>query len=167
MDEEILDNLEPQKEPKEETTTIKRNILGLSVLVVASIVIAFYYLGQNANRNLVGAPPVRDFVENRPTIPDNLSEQFREGRALFLEQCAACHNIGMEADMTGPALRGVTQRRDQEWLLNYIRNSMQMVEDKDSTAVALFEQWDESIMVAFPNLSDEDIRSILVFIENR
>ena len=165
MNEEILDSPEPHQDPKKEATNIKRNVMGLGLLVILSSVIAFYYLSQNSNRNLDGAEPVRTFRET--IIPDSLSEQYSEGLALFLESCAACHHNDMITDLTGPALKGATERRSQEWLINYIRNSMQMVADKDSTAVALFEQWDGALMTSFPNLSDEDILNILIYIENK
>ncbi|MEM9823939.1 MAG: c-type cytochrome [Bacteroidota bacterium] len=90
-----------------------------------------------------------------------------EGKALFKANCASCHNKTMKDDMTGPALGGVRERweGDQERLYAWIRNSQAVIASGDSYAVALYNKWDKSVMTAFPNLTDDQIESILLYID--
>jgi mono/diheme cytochrome c family protein len=83
------------------------------------------------------------------------------GKALFNANCAACHKL--DAKMTGPALRGVTERQSNEWLHVWIKNSQAMVKSGDAYAVKIFEEYNKSIMTSFPQLSDTDIDNILAY----
>jgi mono/diheme cytochrome c family protein len=83
------------------------------------------------------------------------------GKALFNANCAACHKL--DAKMTGPALRGVTERQSSEWLHSWINNSQGMVKSGDAYAVKIFEEYNKSIMTSFPQLSDADIDNILAY----
>src|SRR5690606_12841756 len=83
------------------------------------------------------------------------------GKALFNTHCAACHHL--DKKMTGPALRGMTERLDNAWLHKWIRNSAEMVKSGDAYAVKIFEEYNGSPMTAFPQLSDADIDNILAY----
>ncbi len=83
------------------------------------------------------------------------------GKALFNAQCGACHKL--DAKMTGPALRGVADKHDREWLYKWIHNSSEMIKAGDATAVKLFEENNKSVMTAFPQLSTVDIDNILAY----
>lgn len=82
------------------------------------------------------------------------------GKALF-NQCAACHKLDKKA--IGPALGDVTQRRTTEWLIAWIRNNEELRASGDADAIAVFEEYNGSIMPAFPALSDQDIMDILAY----
>ena len=47
------------------------------------------------------------------------------GKALFNANCAACHKL--DDKMTGPALRGVAERRDRAWLGKWIKDSKALI----------------------------------------
>src|SRR5690606_32597637 len=83
------------------------------------------------------------------------------GKALFNTHCAACHHL--DKKMTGPALRGMTERLESDWLHKWIRNSAEMVKSGDAYAVKIFEEYNGSPMTAFPQLSDADIDNILAY----
>lgn len=83
------------------------------------------------------------------------------GEALFKSNCAACHKMDNKA--VGPALRGVADKFDREWLHDWIRNSQAMVAAGDPLAVKLFEENNKMIMTPFPALSDADIDNILAY----
>ncbi|GGD82951.1 c-type cytochrome [Planktosalinus lacus] len=83
------------------------------------------------------------------------------GRQLFNSNCAACHQLDRKG--VGPALRGVAEKYEKEWLYSWIRNSQALVKAGDPTAVALFEEWNQSVMQAFPQLSDEDLDNIIAY----
>ncbi len=89
------------------------------------------------------------------------------GKALFNQNCAACHALNRK--MTGPALANVETRLaeeeglDKEWLYAWIRNSAGMVKSGDAYAVKIYEEYNQAAMTAFPTLSDADIDNILAY----
>jgi mono/diheme cytochrome c family protein len=90
------------------------------------------------------------------------------GKALFLEKCASCHNINMISDMTGPALYGAEDRWKQYpgALYDWIRNS-QALADAGNPRAKVMINWANSAMTAFENLEDAQIDDILAFVELR
>ncbi|MGB0273969.1 MAG: c-type cytochrome [Flavobacteriaceae bacterium] len=85
----------------------------------------------------------------------------QKGKALFNANCAACHKLNKRA--VGPALAGVSAKYDKEWLYSWIKNSTAMVKAGDAQAVAIFEEYNGSVMTSFPQLSNEDIDNILAY----
>ena len=83
------------------------------------------------------------------------------GEKLFKANCAACHKLDRKA--TGPALRGVADKHDQAWLHEWIKDSQAMIKAGDPEAVKLFEDNNQSVMTAFPQLSNTDIDNILAY----
>ncbi len=85
------------------------------------------------------------------------------GKKLFNGRCASCHAI--DKKVVGPALAGIETRRDEAWLIKWIRNSSEVIKSGDAYAVKLFNEYNKSVMTAFPDLSDDDIRDILAYIK--
>ena len=83
------------------------------------------------------------------------------GKKLFNTNCAACHKLNKRA--VGPALKGVSSKYDKEWLYSWINNSTAMVKSGDAQAVAIYEEYNGSVMTSFPQLSTEDIDNILAY----
>ncbi len=87
-----------------------------------------------------------------------------EGKELYQANCAKCHMI--DRKMTGPALAGVRERWPDSTNLNaWIRNSQAFLATGDEYANNLYEEYNKSPMQAFPNLSDDNIASILLYID--
>ena len=88
-----------------------------------------------------------------------------DGKKLFKNYCATCHAKNMVSAATGPALAGSQERwGDDEALYAWIRNSQQLIQDGHPRAVEMWEQYKPTIMTAFPSLQDEEIASILAYI---
>lgn len=85
------------------------------------------------------------------------------GEEIFNNTCKACHTIN-GGRLIGPDLAGIKEKRDQDWLISFIRASQKMVSAGDSLAVALFEEYN-NIPMPDNNLSDDEILSILNYIE--
>ena len=85
-----------------------------------------------------------------------------KGKEIFNTLCAACHKL--DSKSIGPALRGVTDKRETEWLHAWIRNSSELIASGDETAVALYNEFNQVAMPPFPQLSDEDIDNILAYV---
>ena len=83
------------------------------------------------------------------------------GKKLFNANCAACHKLNKRA--VGPALRGVSEKYDRQWLYSWIKNSTAMVKSGDPQAVAVYEEYNGSVMTSFPQLTNTDIDNILAY----
>lgn len=83
------------------------------------------------------------------------------GEKLFKANCAACHKLYKKA--TGPALYGVGDKYDRDWLYTWIRNSQDMIKSGDAQAVAIFEEYNQAVMTAFPALTNADIDNIIAY----
>ncbi|WP_445452997.1 c-type cytochrome [Flavobacterium sp. 25HG05S-40] len=83
------------------------------------------------------------------------------GKALFNANCAACHKL--DAKATGPALRGVAAKYDMAWIYKWVNNSSALIKSGDAKAIAIYEEYNKSVMTAFPQLSTTDIDNIIAY----
>jgi len=87
----------------------------------------------------------------------------KEGRTLYKNLCASCHKL--DRKLIGPALAGVTERRENDWLKSWIKNNAALRASGDKDAIAIFNEYNGSVMSAFPQLSDTQIDDILYYTE--
>jgi copper(I)-binding protein/cytochrome oxidase Cu insertion factor (SCO1/SenC/PrrC family) len=89
-----------------------------------------------------------------------------DGEKLFRTRCSICHAIGGDASdrLVGPNLYRVTERRDPNWLMDWIRAPDEMIAKGDSLALALHEQY-QGITMPNLRLSDVDIAALMKFME--
>lgn len=93
----------------------------------------------------------------------SVSTEHEAGKKLFFTQCGSCHMVNKE--LTGPALKGVESRwPDKQKLYAFIKNSADIIAT-DAYAKNLWQQYNQTPMPAHPDLTDENIRSILDYIE--
>jgi mono/diheme cytochrome c family protein len=88
-----------------------------------------------------------------------------EGKTIFMTRCAACHNINKQ--MTGPALAGIDERRSIDWIINFVHSSQAMIKKGDKDAVALFEKFNKVPMPDHPDLTGDNIKSIVEYIRSQ
>jgi len=110
-------------------------------------------------RNFNGWPdaPARDYAHAKPL-------DISRAQYVFESRCASCHTIG-GGDRIGPDLLGVTQRREQRWLMRYLREPERVLAERDPAAVALFAKYKQ---VRMPNLGlgDDDIASLIGYFDS-
>ncbi len=83
------------------------------------------------------------------------------GQAIFETTCFACHSLG-EGPRIGPDLLNIADRREQDWLVNWIKDPLGMAET-DPIGQEIFADWNNVPMA--PNfLSDEEIGQVLDYI---
>lgn len=86
----------------------------------------------------------------------------QDGKALFEKNCARCHSIG-EGKLIGPDLANVDKRRDMDWLIKFIQSSQSMIEQGDSTAKALYKEFNETKMPD-QDLSKAEVKAVVSYI---
>ncbi len=93
-----------------------------------------------------------------------LSQTDGGGQAIFEEKCIACHTIGA-GTLVGPDLEGVTERRDRDWLFEWIQKPDEMLARGDPIAAQLLQEFNN---VPMPNqgLSGSQAEELLAFLEN-
>jgi putative heme-binding domain-containing protein len=81
-----------------------------------------------------------------------------KGKTVFDNRCSACHKIDQR--FVGPALQGVTLRRQPEWIMNMILNPNEMTQ-KDEVAKDLLGTY--ATQMANMNLTKEEARQVLEY----
>jgi cytochrome c551/c552 len=78
------------------------------------------------------------------------------------QQCKACHTIG-GGKLVGPDLKGITERREEVWLIKFIQNSQELIQSGDELAIQVF---NENMKIPMPahNLTDDQVRGVLAYI---
>ena len=89
------------------------------------------------------------------------------GEQIYRTRCVTCHSLnGNEvAEALGPDLLGVTQKREMQWLLDWLKAPDKMLKKKDPIAMALYKKYNN---LAMPNmrLNKEEALALLDYIKN-
>jgi len=107
------------------------------------------------------AAPKGDSYANAPEL-----RRISRGEQIYRTRCTSCHSLtGHElAGALGPDLLGVSQKRDLQWLLDWLKAPDQMLKNKDPIAMALYKQYNN---LAMPNmrLNKEEALALLDYID--
>src|SRR5690606_41470900 len=95
--------------------SIKRSLFSVPFRFSFLALAFFLVLGSN----VIAAGP--EVLEDEETI--------QAGKTLFNANWSACHRLDQK--LIGPALRGVTDRREVSWAKSFIHNSQKMIQDGD------------------------------------
>ncbi len=93
-----------------------------------------------------------------------VSADVEAGRAAFQGKCMACHSVEVNGPvMLGPNLVGVTERRDEAWLIRWIMEPDRMIAEQDPVAVALLNQFNQIPMPPL-GVSEAEARALLDYL---
>ncbi|AWU43948.1 cytochrome C [Blattabacterium sp. (Cryptocercus kyebangensis)] len=95
----------------------------------------------------------------------NIEGNFKKGKELFKQNCTSCHSLDLEKKMIGPALYGVTEKRNREWLHKWIIDNKSLRNSGDKEAISIYKEYGNVEMNSFPKLSEQQIDDILSFIK--
>ncbi|MDZ4246082.1 MAG: c-type cytochrome [Dehalococcoidia bacterium] len=86
------------------------------------------------------------------------------GETIFSQKCKVCHSIG-QGRMLGPDLKGVTGKRDREWLVRFIVAPDKLIAQGDPIAGELLKEYG----IPMPNLglSGKDAGEVLDYIDEQ
>ena len=110
-------------------------------------------------------PKWRDEVRTpaaNPASNTGLAMSEQPGQALFKKMCAPCHTVGV-GDRVGPDLRGVTVRRERDWLAAYIQNPARMRAQHDATALALVEKF-PAVRMPILGIAQNDASDLIAYL---
>ncbi|MFN8438973.1 MAG: cytochrome c3 family protein [Cytophagales bacterium] len=86
-----------------------------------------------------------------------------KGKELFENNCASCHAV--HKVMVGPALKGITERRKIDWIIQWVKNPAKVIASGDPYATKLAADFKSAgIMTGFAALADQDIKNIMAYI---
>jgi len=89
------------------------------------------------------------------------------GEQIYRTRCSICHTLtGNElAGALGPDLLGVTQRREERWLYDWLKAPDQMLKKKDPIAMEMYERYNK---LAMPNmrLNQKEAQQLLDYIDD-
>jgi nitrite reductase (NO-forming) len=83
-----------------------------------------------------------------------------KGKEIYTNKgCVACHTIG-DGKLSGPDLLGVTKRREEQWLKNWLKSPETMLQT-DPIAKEMLKEF----YVPMPNLglTDEEIEQLIIY----
>jgi len=92
-----------------------------------------------------------------------LSRLAEQGENLFRQKCAACHSLGGGDQPTGPDLAGVTERREQVWLADFIADPTRLIAAGDPLALELLAKFNNLPMPTL-RLDADQIEALLVYL---
>ncbi len=105
--------------------------------------------------------------DNEVEVSENdepeLSELAQKGKKIFEINCAQCHLMSKEV-LIGPGLAGATARKDKEWILAFIKNSQKVIQSGDEYAVALYEEYNNTVMTSYYG-TDEELEAIYAYLK--
>ncbi len=151
---QLIMNISPTKSAffdKNLPTAMKRFIAGLLLMLLP-----FMAFAQDA------AAPAAD--PTAAAAPAGDGGDAAKGETIFKNNCASCHNTSAEKSV-GPGLKGINERRELPWLVKWIHNSQAMIAAGDPYATNLYKQYNQAQMTSFPNLSEDDIKGILAYVD--
>ncbi|MFI5171772.1 MAG: c-type cytochrome [Chitinophagales bacterium] len=110
-----------------------------------------------------GEEPVSKNENDKAAVIEYKTGSTQIGKDLFRAKCQRCHLV--DKKMTGPPLMNVKDRwSDSTQLYSWIKNSQSYLANGDKYANDLFKEY-KSIMPAFPELKEEEIKEILFYVD--
>ena len=110
--------------------------------------------------NTLNAAVVKESISGKAVDDVTISA----GKTLFEGKCQSCHAINNK--LVGPALKDIHKKRKYDWLVKWIRNNEALRKSGDKEANDIFEQFNKSVMPAFADLKDDEIASIVMYVED-
>ena len=121
----------------------------------------------NASQGAVGvistaegrADPASHEHHNIPATATPTDAAAVAGKLSFENKCLACHSIG-GGDKLGPDLLGVTQRREEAWLVKWMKDPEGMAKN-DPLGRELLAKW--KLPMPDQNVGDQEVREYLAY----
>ncbi len=104
-----------------------------------------------------------DWVNPVPLPEQNQNSEIANGKMIFNQKCASCHDI--EKDGKAPPLAFVRERRSWQWLTTFTKNNEVLRKQNEKYACFAFNRYNHAVMNAYPELSDDEVNGIFEYID--
>ncbi|MGW8123518.1 c-type cytochrome [Roseivirga echinicomitans] len=104
----------------------------------------------------------QDALAQRDKIPTD-EAIIKNGESLYKEYiCNSCHAI--DKKLVGPALAGVYDRHDLDWIYSFVKSPGRMIDEGDPQAVALFKEY--NMVMPNQDLNNDQILAMLAYVRD-
>jgi cytochrome c2 len=98
-----------------------------------------------------------------PVVKAELSPAAIKGKKIFIANCSACHLMSNQ-QLVGPGMVGVTEKYDKKWLIRFITNSQKMIAEGDEKALAIYKEYNQTVMTSF-SLKEDEFDNLLAYLK--
>ncbi|GEM_PF-150760 len=88
------------------------------------------------------------------------------GEDLFNKMCMTCHSLS-DQKLVGPGLGGLADRRSEEWIIKWVKDSQGLIKSGDKDAIEVYEEFNKMQMPGFPQLTDDEIKDFIAFVKEK
>jgi mono/diheme cytochrome c family protein len=128
----------------------KRSLVGIRLSFQTLAVLLFMLIGVSA-------------YAADPSVGSG-EEAIAAGKTVFNANCKQCHKL--DGKSVGPALRGASDRQAVDRVKSFIKNSQAVIGAGDAYYTKLFKEYSNTVMPSHEFLSDDDLNSLLSYIEH-
>ncbi len=107
------------------------------------------------------------FVCGNASLPTFGGEEAKNGKILFIANCAQCHAKNMKDRLTGPPLGGWRNYfKDEKQVYLYLQNpKIYRKSTKNKALKAVLKEYDPTECMAFPSFSEQEVVSIFKYVD--
>jgi mono/diheme cytochrome c family protein len=88
----------------------------------------------------------------------------QEAADFFRQNCISCHTVG-GGRLTGPDLKNVTQRKEREWLIEFLQSPQAMLDKGDPYALKLQQEARGVVMPNIGGMSKDRAQALLAMLD--
>ncbi len=88
----------------------------------------------------------------------------QEAADFFRQNCVSCHTIG-GGRLTGPDLKNVTQRKERQWLAEFLQNPQAMIDKGDPYALRLQQEARGVVMPTVSGMTKQRAEALLNLVD--
>jgi mono/diheme cytochrome c family protein len=89
----------------------------------------------------------------------------QEAADFFRQNCISCHTVG-GGRLTGPDLKNVTQRKEREWLIEFLQSPQAAMDKGDPYALKLQQEARGVVMPAISGMSKDRAQALLAMLDS-
>lgn len=90
-------------------------------------------------------------------------QDFEKGKTIFEQNCSSCHK--MDAKMVGPPLQNTVETQGREWTQKWIYNSQLLIEEGDSHANEIYNEYNQMAMPSYSWLAEDELSAVIDYLE--
>src|SRR5215510_4516699 len=88
----------------------------------------------------------------------------QEAADFFTQNCISCHTVG-GGRLTGPDLKNVTQRKEREWLIEFLQSPQAVLDKGDPYALKLQQEARGVVMPNINGMSKDRAQALLGMVD--